>query len=80
MKREMTVVVVAVASVAAVLARCANGGVMTVGEGVVRGSVLEMLFCRPIRNCGERKDSSTSGASASTGSRSSGTSGDKEAT
>lgn len=80
MKREMTMVVAAVASAVALLARCASGGAMTVGDGVVSDSVLEMLFCRPITDCGATEAATPSGESASTGSRSSGTSSDKEAT
>ena len=77
MKRELMAVAVAVASAVAMLARCASGGVMTVGDGVLSDSVLEMLFCRPITDCGATKATTSSGPGART--RSSGTSSDKEA-
>jgi hypothetical protein len=79
MKRAMTIVVVAVASAVAVLGRCASG-VMTVGDGIVSDGVLQMLFCRPLTDCGAKKDATSSSASARTGPRSSGTFGGKEAT
>jgi hypothetical protein len=77
MKRGMAAVAIAVAGAVAMLARCASGGVMTVGDGVVSDSVLEMLFCRPVTDCDATKDTTSSGAGART--RSSGTSRDKEA-
>jgi hypothetical protein len=80
MKREMTMVVVAVASAVVVLARCASGGVVSVGHGVVSDDVLEMLFCRPITDCGAMKNTTSSSTSARTGSHSAGTFGGKEAT
>lgn len=65
MKRETTMAVVAVASAVLVLARCASGGVVSVGRGVVGDDLLEMLFCRPIRDCGAMKNATSAGASAS---------------
>jgi hypothetical protein len=61
MKREMTVVAVVVAGALAMLARCATGGVMTICDGVVSESVLEMLFCRPITDCGAAAATTSSG-------------------
>lgn len=77
MKREVAMAVVAVASALLVLARCASGGVVSVGRGVVSDDVLKMLFCRPLTDCAATKDAISPGAGART--RSSGTSNGKEA-
>ena len=44
--------------------------VMTIGDGVVSDNVLEMLFCRPLVDCGAKKDATSSSANSSTGSHS----------
>lgn len=66
MKRAMTMAVLASAGAVAVLARCAGGGVVTIGDGIVSDSVLEMLLCRPLANCGAKKGTAPAATASST--------------